>query len=162
MEHPYQAPIPTIAAAVESAPTAAATRLVTGAKRPRTRDSLSLSGRPDHETRGCRRRGGGLGEMTRARGAGDDRIIRRVIALFAAGAIAWAAPSVARAADAEQLQFAAHEHDLGYRAYVAKSFDEAATHFENAYFAAPNPAELRSAIRARREAGGARGPRRWR
>ncbi|HEX3342983.1 MAG TPA: hypothetical protein VHS09_00370, partial [Polyangiaceae bacterium] len=33
------------------------------------------------------------------------------------------------------------------------SFDEAATHFENAFFAAPNPAELRSAIRARREAG---------
>ncbi|HEY8092069.1 MAG TPA: hypothetical protein VIF09_29610 [Polyangiaceae bacterium] len=79
--------------------------------------------------------------------------MRRVIALLAAGAIAWAAPSVAHAADAEQLQFAAHEHDLGYRAYVAKSFDEAATHFENAYFAAPNPAELRSAIRARREAG---------
>jgi len=61
----------------------------------------------------------------------------------------------ARAADAapEQLQFAAQEHDLGYRAYVAKSFDDAATHFENAFFAAPNPAELRSAIRARREGG---------
>lgn len=60
-----------------------------------------------------------------------------------------------RAADAtpEQLQFAAQEHDLGYRAYVAKSYDEAATHFENAYFAAPNPAELRSAVRARREGG---------
>ena len=53
----------------------------------------------------------------------------------------------------EQLQFAAQEHDLGYRAYVAKSFDEAATHFENAFFAAANPAELRSAIRARREGG---------
>jgi hypothetical protein len=65
------------------------------------------------------------------------------------------ASPVARAADAapEQLQFAAQEHDLGYRAYVAKSFDDAATHFENAFFAAPNPAELRSAIRARREGG---------
>lgn len=52
---------------------------------------------------------------------------------------------------AEQLQFAAHEHDLGYRAYVGKQFDEAATHFENAFFAAPNPVELRNAIRARRD-----------
>jgi len=64
-------------------------------------------------------------------------------------------PRTARAADVppEQLQFAAQEHDLGYRAYVAKSFDDAATHFENAFFAAANPAELRSAIRARREGG---------
>jgi hypothetical protein len=53
---------------------------------------------------------------------------------------------------ADQIQFAAHEHDLGYRAYVAKQYDEAATHFENAFFAAPNPAELRYAIRARRDA----------
>jgi hypothetical protein len=53
---------------------------------------------------------------------------------------------------AEQLQFAAHEHDLGYRAYVAKQYDEAATHFENAFFAAPNPFELRYAIRARKAA----------
>ena len=53
----------------------------------------------------------------------------------------------------EQIEFAAQEHDLGYRAYVAKQFDEAATHFENAFFAAANPAELRSAIRARRDAG---------
>jgi hypothetical protein len=61
----------------------------------------------------------------------------------------------ARAADAtpEQLQFAAQEHDLGYRAYVAKQYEEAAIHFENAFFAAPNPAELRSAIRSRRETG---------
>src|SRR5258707_14958055 len=51
---------------------------------------------------------------------------------------------------AEQLQFAAHEHDLGYRAYLGKQFGDAATHFENAFFAAPNPAELRNAIRARR------------
>lgn len=78
-----------------------------------------------------------------------------VLALCAPAWLAWAAwPAAARAADAtpEQLQFAAHEHDLGYRAYVAKQFDEAATHFENAFFAAPNPAELRSAVRARREA----------
>jgi len=53
---------------------------------------------------------------------------------------------------ADQIQFAAREHDLGYRAYVDKQYDEAASHFENAFFAAPNPAELRSAIRARRDA----------
>jgi len=53
---------------------------------------------------------------------------------------------------ADQIQFAAHEHDLGYRAYLARQYDEAATHFENAFFAAPNPAELRYAIRARRDA----------
>jgi hypothetical protein len=53
---------------------------------------------------------------------------------------------------ADQIQFAAHEHDLGYRAYLAKMYDDAATHFENAFFAAPNPAELRYAIRARRDA----------
>lgn len=54
---------------------------------------------------------------------------------------------------AEQIRFAAQEHDLGYRAYVARGYEEAATHFENAFFAASNPAELRSAIRARRDAG---------
>jgi len=54
---------------------------------------------------------------------------------------------------ASQIQFAAREHDLGYRAYINDDFDEAASHFENAFFAAPNPAELRSAIRARRDAG---------
>jgi hypothetical protein len=64
-------------------------------------------------------------------------------------------PRAASAADPspEQLQFAAQEHDLGYRAYSAKQFDEAAVHFENAFFSAPNSAELRSAIRARHEGG---------
>ena len=54
---------------------------------------------------------------------------------------------------ADQIQFAAREHDLGYRAYLDKQYEEAASHFENAFFAAPNPAELRSAVRARRDAG---------
>jgi hypothetical protein len=93
--------------------------------------------------------------------------VRRVgIAVLA---LAIGGPSVARAADsgpppapapasspapgADQIQFAAREHDLGYRAYTEKQFEDAATHFENAFFAAPNPAELRSAIRARRDAG---------
>lgn len=80
--------------------------------------------------------------------------MRRAPALLVVcSALAWAPAAWAVDAAPEQLQFAAQEHDLGYRAYVAKSFDEAATHFENAFFAAPNPAELRSAIRARREAG---------
>jgi hypothetical protein len=78
--------------------------------------------------------------------------------LVALCAIGWSAS--ARGSDppsgdarADQIQFAAHEHDLGYRAFVDKRYEEAATHFENAFFVAPNPAELRSAIRARREAG---------
>jgi len=54
---------------------------------------------------------------------------------------------------ADQIQFAAREHDLGYRAYTEKQFEEAAMHFENAFFAAPNPTELRNTIRARRDAG---------
>lgn len=98
--------------------------------------------------------------MTKPLQAGTISIMRRLAHRFAgvllvcsASSLAWA--PVARGADAtpEQLQFAAQEHDLGYRAYVAKQFEEAATHFENAFFAAPNPAELRSAIRARRETG---------
>src|SRR6516162_5354778 len=64
-----------------------------------------------------------------------------------------APPAAPGTPGAEQIQFAAREHDLGYRAYVEDEYDEAASHFENAYFAAPNPAELRSAIRARRDAG---------
>ncbi|MGH9106471.1 MAG: WD40/YVTN/BNR-like repeat-containing protein [Acidimicrobiales bacterium] len=62
-------------------------------------------------------------------------------------------PAATPAPGADQIQFAAREHDLGYRAYLDHDYDEAATHFENAFFAAPNPAELRSAIRARRDAG---------
>ncbi len=81
------------------------------------------------------------------------RRARAVLLVCALAGAAWATGAHAADATPEQLQFAAHEHDLGYRAYVAKQFDEAATHFENAFFAAPNPAELRSAIRARREAG---------
>jgi hypothetical protein len=81
-----------------------------------------------------------------------------LVALAAAAACVsatstWSRSALAAEATPEQLQFAAHEHDLGYRAYVAKQYDEAATHFENAFFAAPNPAELRSAVRAHREAG---------
>jgi hypothetical protein len=81
------------------------------------------------------------------------RLAQRLAGVLVVCCLAWA--PAARGADAtpEQLQFAAQEHDLGYRAYVAKQFEEAATHFENAFFAAANPAELRSAIRARHDAG---------
>ncbi len=85
---------------------------------------------------------------------------RAVVAVLAMAALL--SPIAARADDAarpdpssfgaDQIQFAAHEHDLGYRAYLAKLYGEAATHFENAFFAAPNPAELRYAIRARHDA----------
>jgi hypothetical protein len=79
--------------------------------------------------------------------------LRRAVVVLALCVPAWSQGAWAADATPEQLQFAAQEHDLGYRAYVAKQYDEAATHFENAFFAAPNPAELRSAVRARREAG---------
>src|SRR5580693_3308289 len=86
--------------------------------------------------------------------------MRRLAAVLVVCSAAWS--PLARAADApsaplppgaDQIQFAAREHDLGYRAYLDKQYDEAASHFENAFFAAPNPAELRSAMRARRDAG---------
>ncbi len=74
-------------------------------------------------------------------------------AALASGATGATPPTSASLPGADQIQFAAREHDLGYRAYMSKLYDEAATHFENAFFAAPNPAELRSAVRARRDAG---------
>jgi hypothetical protein len=102
--------------------------------------------------------------------------MRRLAAMLAMGAAAWSTAAWAAdapppgAADAppssspapatatptlgaDQIEFAAREHDLGYRAYLDKQYAEAASHFENAFFAAPNPAELRSAVRARRDAG---------
>jgi hypothetical protein len=80
--------------------------------------------------------------------------VAALAATFALSAPAWGQDTQPPASPgADQIQFAAHEHDVGYRAYLAKQYDEAATHFENAFFAAPNPAELRNAIRARREAG---------
>jgi hypothetical protein len=102
--------------------------------------------------------------------------MRRLAAMLAMGAAAWSTAAWAEdvrpsgAADAppasspapvtapptlgaDQIEFAAREHDLGYRAYLDKQYAEAASHFENAFFAAPNPAELRSAVRARLAAG---------
>ena len=53
---------------------------------------------------------------------------------------------------ADRIKFAMSEHDLGYAAYKLDHYDEAANHFENAYFAAPNPEELGKAIAARAKA----------
>lgn len=53
---------------------------------------------------------------------------------------------------AERIKTAAEEYDRGRRAYIAKDFEAAATHFENAFRDAPRAEALRNAIRARREA----------
>src|SRR5438132_1016493 len=53
---------------------------------------------------------------------------------------------------ATAVEFAAAEYQRGYQAYTKKDFEAAATHFENAFFSAPNSAVLRRAIRARRDA----------
>lgn len=63
--------------------------------------------------------------------------------------------SVSRADDtpsAERLRSAAEEYDAGRRAYLAKDYTTAASHFENAFHDAPRAEALRNAIRARRGA----------
>lgn len=52
----------------------------------------------------------------------------------------------------ERIRSAAEEFDRGRRAFLAKDFEQAAVHFENAYRDAPRAESLRLAIRARREA----------
>lgn len=82
------------------------------------------------------------------------RLARLTFALPLALAVAWAVP--ARAEDPppspERLKAAAEEFDRGRRAYLAKDFEQAAVHFENAFRDAPRAETLRLAIRARREA----------
>jgi len=53
---------------------------------------------------------------------------------------------------AERIKAAAEEFDRGRRAYLAKDFEQAAGHFENAFRDAPSKETLRLAIRARRDA----------
>ncbi len=62
-----------------------------------------------------------------------------------------AAPEPA-APSPERIRSAAEEFDRGRRAFLAKDFEQAAVHFENAYRDAPRAESLRLAIRARREA----------
>jgi hypothetical protein len=52
----------------------------------------------------------------------------------------------------ERIKAAAEEFDRGRRAYLAKDYENAAIHFENAYRDAPRAETLRLAIRARRDA----------
>src|SRR5688500_1803343 len=52
----------------------------------------------------------------------------------------------------ERIKAAADEFDRGRRAYLAKDYEQAAVHFENAYRDAPSAPTLRLAIRARRDA----------
>ncbi len=60
--------------------------------------------------------------------------------------------STARADDADRLKAAAEEFDQGRRAYLAKDWETAAGHFENAFRDAPRAETLRLAIKSRREA----------
>lgn len=66
------------------------------------------------------------------------------------------APAIVRADEpqpsAERIKAAAEEFDRGRRAYLAKDYEQAAVHFENAYRDAPRAETLRLAIRARRDA----------
>ena len=68
------------------------------------------------------------------------------VALWASSSLAHEPPS------AERIKAAAEEFDLGRRAYLAKEFEQAAGHFENAFRDAPSKETLRLAIRARRDA----------
>jgi hypothetical protein len=52
----------------------------------------------------------------------------------------------------DRIKAAAEEFDRGRRAYLAKDFEQAAAHFENAFRDAPSKETLRLAIRARRDA----------
>jgi hypothetical protein len=64
-------------------------------------------------------------------------------------------PTLAHAQDAqpspERIKAAAEEFDRGRRAYLAKDYEQAAVHFENAYRDAPSAQTLRLAMRARRD-----------
>jgi hypothetical protein len=53
---------------------------------------------------------------------------------------------------ADRIKAAADEFDRGRRAFLAKDFEQAAGHFENAFRDAPSKETLRLAIRARRDA----------
>jgi len=65
----------------------------------------------------------------------------------------WSAHASAAPPDADRLKAAAEEFDNGRRAYKVKDFENAAAYFESADRDAPSPEALRSAIRARKEAG---------
>src|SRR5256885_14525656 len=81
--------------------------------------------------------------------------IVRSFAFALAASFAIATAASAQAPDtggASAVEFAAAEYQRGYQAYTKRDYEAAATHFENAFFSAPNSAVLRRAIRARRDA----------
>lgn len=81
--------------------------------------------------------------------------MRRGLALAALSVwLVAAAPAIAddAAPSPERLKAAAEEFDRGRRAYLAKDYEQAAVHFENAFRDAPRAETLRLAIRARRDA----------
>lgn len=63
-----------------------------------------------------------------------------------------ASGALADTPSADRVKAAAEEFDAGRRAYLAKDYDTAATHFENADRDAPAPEAIRNAIRARNDA----------
>src|ERR1700722_9102262 len=155
MEQPTHAASPARAAVTDTAPSAAPRRRrrrePRGGAPPATREAYRAAPRPTTNHRLTASPGPcTICPMLRMRRALAELAVCATCTL---APLSWTSGALAADASPEQLQFAAQEHDLGYRAYTAKSYEEAATHFENAFFAAPNPAELRSAIRARREAG---------
>ena len=79
--------------------------------------------------------------------------MRRSLALALGVALAATAPHIARADEpsADRIKAAADEFDQGRRAFLAKDYENAAIHFENAFRDAPRAETLRLAIRARRE-----------
>jgi hypothetical protein len=84
--------------------------------------------------------------MRRSRGIG----VALVATILAAAPLARADDEAAPTP--EMLKAAADEFDRGRRAYLAREFEQAAVHFENAFRDAPRAETLRLAIRARREA----------
>ena len=81
-----------------------------------------------------------------------SRAVRAVACVVAAGGL-WASNALADdSPSAERIKAAAEEFDRGRRAYLAKDFEQAAGHFENAFRDAPSKETLRLAIRARRDA----------
>lgn len=75
-----------------------------------------------------------------------------VASFLASAAIAHATPARADDPPPARVNAAAEEYDKGRRAFLAKSYEQAAVHFENAFRDAPRVEALRSAIRARRAA----------
>lgn len=89
----------------------------------------------------------------RGRARSRPVVLRKALKL-AAAFVTWASTALGDEPQpsAERIKAAAEEFDRGRRAYLAKDFEQAAGHFENAFRDAPSKETLRLAIRARRDA----------